>query len=564
VRVLVLLDIDGTLLSAFGEGRLAYYEALSSLFPGREWPWLEMAGRTDFGIWCELTGLAEGEEWESFKDLYARTMEQRLAHRPPERLPGVESLCRALAKDPRFQIGIVTGNLEEGTRIKLRHGGLHHWFTDVPGAYGDGVHDKDGQARLVVESERAGCGGSLRAVVVGDTLADLRCALFWLQRCVRNAEQSPGWRGRGVSGPVRHGFGPGDPPPDREVKRYRYRLHGLAMEPSDPGDPLEKALRDWRIPSDALVHAQILRESLDARRSNHPLRKLTLELVTSRPFRRHLLEPIPEPAPDEDDLLVGSLHLPGTVHVVGSGPCGIGCAIGLSEKGYRVVLHERGADLATRSMEARRFLKGGDLDPETNFLYGEGGAGTFTDGKLTTRTRNRLVQAALKLWVDCGEDPSIQWKSKPHLGTDRMRLLVAALRKRFLASGGEVRFLSRLEDIGTRDGRLVSGTFSGVTESVEAMVLAVGHSARDTWRMLGERGVPFQAKDFAAGVRIEHPQELIDRRQYGPEVDARGWARPSISFPAAPAGPGSIRSACVPGARSSPPPRIRPSWPPTG
>jgi len=305
------------------------------------------------------------------------------------------------------------------------------------------------------------------------------------------------------------------------VRRYRYRLHGLAMEPSDTRDPLEKALQDWRIPSDALVDARILRESLDARRSNHPVRKLTLELVTSRPFRRHLLEPIPEPAPDQDDLLRGSLHLPEVVHVVGSGPCGIGCAIGLSEKGYRVVLHERGADLATRSLEARRFLKGGDLDPETNFLFGEGGAGTFTDGKLTTRTRNRLVQTALKLWVDCGEDPSIQWKSKPHLGTDRMRLLVAALRKRFQTSGGEIRFLSRLEDIGTRDGRLVSGTFSGRTESVESMVLAVGHSARDTWRMLGERGVPFQAKDFAAGVRIEHPQELIDRRQYGSEVDAR-------------------------------------------
>jgi len=293
------------------------------------------------------------------------------------------------------------------------------------------------------------------------------------------------------------------------------------MEPSDAGDPLEKALRDWRIPPDALVHAQILRESLDARRSNHPMRKLTLEIVTSRPFRRHLLEPLPEPVPDPDDLLAGSLHLPGTIHVVGSGPCGISCAIGLSEKGYRVVLHERGADLATRSLEARRFLKGGELDPETNFLYGEGGAGTFTDGKLTTRTRNRLVQASLRMWVECGEDPSIQWKSKPHLGTDRMRLLVAALRKRFLASGGEIRFLSRLEDIGTREGRLVSGTFSGVTESVEAMVLAVGHSARDTWRMLSERGVSFQAKDFAAGVRIEHPQDLIDRRQYGPEVDPR-------------------------------------------
>jgi len=176
VTVLVLLDIDGTLLSAFGEGRVAYYEALSSLFPGRDWPMLEMAGRTDFGIWCELTGLGEGEEWDSFRDLYARAMEQRLAQRPPQRLPGVESLCRALATDPRFQIGIVTGNLEEGTRIKLRHGGLDHWFADVPGAYGDRVHDKEGQAREVVENERSGRGVLLRTVVVGDTTADLRCA----------------------------------------------------------------------------------------------------------------------------------------------------------------------------------------------------------------------------------------------------------------------------------------------------------------------------------------------------------------------------------------------------
>ena len=284
------------------------------------------------------------------------------------------------------------------------------------------------------------------------------------------------------------------------MKVFRYRLHGLAMEPGDTRDPVEKALHDWRIPSDALVHAQILRESLDARRANHPVRKLTLEIHTSRPFHRHLLEPLTDPVPDQDDLLAGTLALPDRVHVVGSGPCGIACAIALSEKGYRVVLHERGADLQTRSLEARRFVKGADLDPETNFLFGEGGAGTFTDGKLTTRTRNRLVQAALKMWVDCGEDPSIQWKSKPHLGTDRMRLLVAAMRKRFQDAGGEVRFLSRLDDIEVRGGKMASATFSGVTESVEALVLAVGHSARDTWRMLGARGVPFQAKDFAVGV----------------------------------------------------------------
>lgn len=305
------------------------------------------------------------------------------------------------------------------------------------------------------------------------------------------------------------------------MKVFRYRLHGLGMDPHDTSDPVEKALREWRIPADALVRAEITRESLDARKPNRPLRKFTLEIVTSRPFHRHLLEPLAEPKPDPDDLLRNTLRLPGEVHVVGSGPCGIACAIGLAEKGYRVVLHERGADLVERSRRARQFLTGGDLDRETNFLFGEGGAGTFTDGKLTTRTRNRLVVEALRQWVDCGEDPSIQWRSKPHLGTDRMRVLVAAMRRRLEAAGGSVRFLSRLEELEVRQGRVARACFSGAWEDVEALVLCIGHSARDTWKMLFDRGIPFEAKDFAVGVRVEHPQELINRRQYGSRVDPK-------------------------------------------
>ncbi len=304
-------------------------------------------------------------------------------------------------------------------------------------------------------------------------------------------------------------------------KTFRYRLHGLAMDPRDTSDPVTKALRDWRIDPASLVQATITRESVDARKANRPVLRYTLELVTNRPYQRHMLDLLPDPTPEPDDLLANSLALPERIHVVGSGPCGIAGAIALAEKGYRVVLHERGADLATRSLLARRFLKGADLDPETNFLFGEGGAGTFTDGKLTTRTRNRLVQAALKQWVDVGEDPSIQWRAKPHLGTDRMRVLVAGLRKRFEAMGGETRFLSRLEDIDVSGGKVVAATFSGKTESVDALVLAIGHSARDTLAMLAARGVPFEAKDFAMGVRIEHPQEMINRRQYGPKVDTK-------------------------------------------
>lgn len=328
---------------------------------------------------------------------------------------------------------------------------------------------------------------------------------------------------------------------------FRYRIHGVALGPHETTDPIEKAMRDWRIPPDALIEARITRESLDARKANHPVRRFTLEISTNRVFQRHMMEALGEPVPDIDDPHRGSLRLPGQVHIVGSGPCGIAGAIALAEKGYRVVLHERGGDLVERSKLARRFLKDGALDPETNFLFGEGGAGTFTDGKLTTRTRGRLIQEALKQWVDCGEEPSIQWRAKPHLGTDRMRVLVAAMRERFQRAGGEIRFLSRLDDLEIHQGRVVRASFNGTWEPVEALALAIGHSARDTWEMLHARGIPFEAKEFAMGVRVEHPQALIDRNQYGPRVNAKelGAAEYFLSCGHPPEGVAAAHSFCM-------------------
>jgi len=176
VTTLVLLDIDGTLLTAFGEGRAAYYETLEEIFPNIEFPMLDLAGRTDFGIWCELTGLAEGEEWERFRSGYAHNMDRRLAARPPKLLPGVESLLEALVVDDRFEPGIVTGNLEHGSRVKIRHAGLEPWLSQVPGAYGDRVRDKDDLAAQVADARRQADAAGFRLVVVGDTVADLRCA----------------------------------------------------------------------------------------------------------------------------------------------------------------------------------------------------------------------------------------------------------------------------------------------------------------------------------------------------------------------------------------------------
>lgn len=176
MKVLVLLDLDGTLLTARGEGRESFMEAMESVFPGRPFPELHMAGRTDFGLWQELTGLEDGPEWRSFVAAYLPVLERRLAARTPLVLPGARELCRALVDDPRFQPGIVTGNLAEGSRIKLRASGLDPWLADVPGAWGDAVVDKSGQALVVASAWRAKTACGFRTVVVGDTLADLECA----------------------------------------------------------------------------------------------------------------------------------------------------------------------------------------------------------------------------------------------------------------------------------------------------------------------------------------------------------------------------------------------------
>ncbi|MEN9353198.1 MAG: hypothetical protein RL318_523 [Fibrobacterota bacterium] len=322
------------------------------------------------------------------------------------------------------------------------------------------------------------------------------------------------------------------------------------MAPGDARDPISKALRDWRIDPADLLSAEVVRESLDARKASRPVLKYTLELVTRRPYHRKMLEPITQVKADPDDGMTDSVPMSKQVHVVGTGPCGIAAAIGLAAKGFAVVLHERGEDVVERSRKARHLVKEGILDPETNFLYGEGGAGTFTDGKLTTRTRGKHVRAALKLWVDCGEEERIQWVAKPHLGTDRMRVLVTAMRKRFLDLGGEVRFKSRLEDIEVRDGRIVRARFSGLWIPCESLALAIGHSARDTLRMLVERGMSAERKDFALGARIEHPQELINRRQYGANGDPKslGAAEYFLSCNELPQGiPGAYSFCMCPG-----------------
>jgi uncharacterized FAD-dependent dehydrogenase len=299
--------------------------------------------------------------------------------------------------------------------------------------------------------------------------------------------------------------------PDRLAAR-------LGVEPA--------AIRRWRI----------LRKSLDARQRNdvHFVYAAEVELaegagdsLPTGALETYLRPEFfwPEPGPAR------LAHRP---VVVGSGPAGLFAAYYLARDGYAPILLERGRAVKERVADVRAFDAGGALDPESNYLFGEGGAGTFSDGKLTSRGTGPDVVKVLEILSECHGKPSILYEHRPHLGSNRLPLVVRTLRRKIEELGGEVRFSCRVEDLVIDEGRLVGLETSSGRVAAEVAVLAVGHSARDTYSMLLRRGVPMAAKPFQFGVRIEQPQEQINRARYGAfaEHPALGAADYELTCPA--------------------------------
>lgn len=311
----------------------------------------------------------------------------------------------------------------------------------------------------------------------------------------------------------------------------------IKLPPGYGEDHVRQALNGKKIPPEASWEFQKL--SLDARKKSdlHYLASVEVSFRGERDFIKKNRDPrirsaevnayrLPAPG---DDLL------PDRPLIVGAGPAGLFCARALAKAGYAPVILERGAPVDERTQAVSDFWTGGALDLSTNVQFGEGGAGTFSDGKLATGVKDRggRIRQILEWFVEAGADPGILFWHKPHIGTDVLKEVVKNLRCQIRAEGGEFRFYTVMSELGlSPEGELRSVICRRQkpgedTEEYEIpcrlLILAPGHSARDTFRMLQEKQVPMEQKAFAMGVRIEHPQAMINLAQYGvADADAAG------------------------------------------
>lgn len=282
-----------------------------------------------------------------------------------------------------------------------------------------------------------------------------------------------------------------------------------------------QVLQKLRINSDLVKNIKIVKQSTDARKKPgiRFVYSVSCELNDSIKIPAdkdiRILEELPK-----EELLPGNKQMQGRPLVVGFGPAGIFCALVLAQNGYRPIVIERGGNVIERTQKVSAYWNGGNLDTETNVQFGEGGAGTFSDGKLTTRINDARCEKVLNEFHKFGAPDEILYKAKPHIGTDILKNIVVQMRREIERLGGTVLFNTKMVDVETLDGEICGvHTNSNSLIDTNAVVLALGHSARDTFEMLYRRGITFVQKPFSIGVRIEHPQEVIDTAQYG---DAAG------------------------------------------
>ena len=274
-----------------------------------------------------------------------------------------------------------------------------------------------------------------------------------------------------------------------------------------------------------IKNIKILRRAIDARRKNNVclVYHVLLDVNISAAKEEHLLQDSNVALWQEKSLPpveYGKEYMTGRPVIIGSGPAGLMTALELAKNGYCPLVLERGRALTQRVKDVEHFWQTGEFNPASNVQFGAGGAGTFSDGKLTTRVNDPVLSSILKAFVKAGAPEDILYEQKPHVGTDKLRAMVTGLIKEIIALGGEFRYETQAVDFAAADKGITAVVLdSGEKIDSNAVVLACGHSARDTYEALVKKQVAVEAKDFAIGVRIEHEQALINRAQYGAYAD---------------------------------------------
>ncbi len=284
------------------------------------------------------------------------------------------------------------------------------------------------------------------------------------------------------------------------------------------GTAVREAFRLCKLPYSP-NQANIYKKSIDARHGRVKIvYSVQISCPDGTPYADNPRIRIRKPA--QMPVITGKKFMQHRPVVAGLGPAGLFAAYFLAKNGYRPLILERGKSIDERDLDVNRFFEQGILNPESNLQFGEGGAGTYSDGKLTTRIHDPACETVLELLVRFGAPEEVKLLAKPHIGTDILKNVVKNIRREIIRLGGEVCFQSALTGIKQSDGQLCSIQTKQGDIPCECLVLAVGHSARDTFQRLFEQGIFMQSKAFSVGVRIEHLQKDIDRSLYGKAAEA--------------------------------------------
>jgi uncharacterized protein len=300
------------------------------------------------------------------------------------------------------------------------------------------------------------------------------------------------------------------------------RLHNLRADIDRAEEALPGlAAAKLQLDVSRIADIRLVRRAVDARKHRPPVFVYTVD-VTLGPDEDEsgiaadiAATLVADAAAPELTLQGGDAPLPGRPVVVGAGPAGLFAGLLLAEAGFRPLIIERGQPVPQRADDVAALFQLGQLDPESNILFGLGGAGTWSDGKLTWHTNNPLAEWVLDALVGCGAPEHILVDAHPHIGTDKLRAVTTNLARRIEAGGGEFRFGTRVTGLLLQDGRAAGVKCGDETIEAGAVILGIGHSARDTFHTLADQGVAIEPRPFQIGVRIEHPQQLVDKSQYG-------------------------------------------------